>query len=622
MKNLRSLAAVLVPLALLARASAGCGSATPSQGSPDGGGGGGPDFQDGGGSFGDAGPGGHPTPVGPITIDDCPGTLPAATVTALQAGGPIDPAMKWLYPYDGTVFPGGLAGPVLQWAPEAGGTDGIYVHLHSQLFDYKGCFGPANPARLPISLSVWTKAWLQSKGGSDPLAVELTTIGGGKVSGPIKETWTFALGSLKGSIYYNTYTSPQVANNGAVMRIQPGAATPTALLSIPGVSPVGPCISCHSLSSDGSTMVAQRHQYPPGLVQSESYDLKSTPTPNPAAPLATTKTDDWGFSALYPDGSRLITNGAPGQTGGIFPAGPGSNPGMEGPLASTMYDPKTGKTIAFSGLSVKYAKMPAFSPDGTKLVFNDHDTGGGHSLTVQDFDAATNTFSNARTIFKDATSYPGWPFFTPDSKSVIFVVGDSPNYASVYDPTSPKVTVGDLRVVDLATGTATPLDGANGLHAGASYLPYPGRDEHVDFYPTVSPVAAGGYYWVFFTSRRNYGNTLVGPVEDTRSKKIWVSAVSIDAPAGQDPSHPAFYLPGQEDGSGNIRAFATLDPCKAAGSDCTSGIDCCGGACVSGKCGAPSGCAKTDEKCTKTSDCCTDQGALQCINGFCAILVR
>jgi WD40-like Beta Propeller Repeat len=622
MKVLRSVRvlAFLVPLALVLRTAAGCGSAKPSQaGGEDSGS---PQFQDGAASFGDAGPGGHPVPQGPIAIDDCPGALPAATVTALQAGGPVDPAMRWLYPYDGTVFPGGLAGPVLQWAPEAGGTDGIYVHMHSQLFDYQGCFGPANPARVPVSLSVWSKAWLQSKGSADPLSVELTTIAAGKVSGPIKETWTFALGSLKGSIYYNTYTSPQVANNGAVMRIQPGASSPTALLSIPGTSPVGPCISCHSLSSDGSTMVAQRHQYPPGLVQSESYDLKSTPTPNPASPLATMKTDDWGFSALYPDGSRLITDGAPGQTGGIFPAGPGSNPGMEGPLPSTMYDPKTGKTIPFSGLSVKFAKMPAFSPDGTKLVFNDHDTGGGHSLAVQDFDPKTNAFSNARTIFKDATLYPGWPFFTPDSTSVVFVLGDSPNYASVYDPTSPQVTKGDLRIVDLGTGTATLLDAANGFHGATSYLPYPGRDEHIDFYPTVSPVAAGGYYWVFFTSRRNYGNTLVGAATDTRSKKIWVSAVAIDAPAGQDPSHPAFYLPGQEDGSGNIRAFATLDPCKAAGSDCASGIDCCGGACVGGKCGAPEGCAKTDEKCTKTADCCTTEGALQCINGFCAQVIR
>ena len=94
--------------------------------------------RDGAGSFGDGGgadASGHPTPTGPASIDDCPGALAAATASALQAGGPVDAAMKWLYPYDATIFPGGLAGPILQWAPQSAGTDGVYLHLHSQLFD-------------------------------------------------------------------------------------------------------------------------------------------------------------------------------------------------------------------------------------------------------------------------------------------------------------------------------------------------------------------------------------------------------------------------------------------------------------------------------------------------------
>src|SRR5579871_313312 len=65
------------------------------------GGDGAPSFGDDGGSgnpgFGD---GGHPTPTNPVTIDDCPGPVSAATAMSLQAGGPVDPAMKWLYPYD------------------------------------------------------------------------------------------------------------------------------------------------------------------------------------------------------------------------------------------------------------------------------------------------------------------------------------------------------------------------------------------------------------------------------------------------------------------------------------------------------------------------------------------
>jgi hypothetical protein len=581
---------------------------------------------DGGGSFGDTGgagfgDAGHSTPTTPVSMNDCPGPVSAAMATALQAGGALDPAMAWLYPYDETVFPGGLAAPVLQWTPQSGGADGVYVHLHSSLFDYQGCFGSTTPMQLPIPDAAWTTAWAQSTGANDPLKVELTTIVGATVSGPLSESWTFALGSLKGVVYYNTYTSPQVNNNGAVMVIQPGASKPTPFLVIPGQSPTGPCISCHSVSANGAMIVAQRHQYPGGLIQSESYDLLTTPVPDPASPLATTKTDDWGFSAVFPDGSRLLTDGQSGATLPLFPAGPGDNPGMEGPKASQMYDTSTGATIPFTGLPGQHVMMPSFSPDGTKVVFNDFDNGGGHTLVVMNFDASTNTFSSATQVFKDTNAYPGWPFFTPDSKSVVFFVGSSSNFASSIDPPANDVAAGDLYLVDLASGVAHALDAANGLLSnGATYLPYATRDEHLSFYPTVSPVAAGGYFWVFFTSRRNYGNVLVDPNDNPPSKKIWVSAVTIGGTPGLDASHPAFYLPGQELASGNIRAFATLSPCKSDGQSCTSGIDCCGGACSAGSCGEPQGCSTEDEKCTTTADCCG--AGLQCINGFCAQVVQ
>ncbi len=145
----------------------GSGASSGGAGS-DGGGSGGPGFGDDGGSSGGIGDGGHPTPTQPITIDDCPGPVPAATATALEAGGPVDPAMKWLYPYDATVFPGGIAGPVLQWTPQSGGADGVYLHLKSNLFEYKGCFGATNPMQLPVPDKAWTTAWQQSTGASNP----------------------------------------------------------------------------------------------------------------------------------------------------------------------------------------------------------------------------------------------------------------------------------------------------------------------------------------------------------------------------------------------------------------------------------------------------------------------
>jgi hypothetical protein len=290
-----------------------------------------------------------------------------------------------------------------------------------------------------------------------------------------------------------------------------------------------------------------------------------------------------------------------------------------------MYDPRTGAMISFSGLVATHAMMPMFSPDGKKVVFNDYDHGTGHSLVVMDFDPAANVFSNAKTVYQDPSLYPGWPFFTPDSRYVVFVLGDGNNFASTHNPPAQTIAASDLYVVSAAGGTASALDAANGYAGGQSYLPYPGRDEHLNFYTTVSPVASGGYFWVYFTSRRSYGNMLassnatitVADATDTKSMKIWVTPLQI-LETGQIESHPAFFLPGQELVSGNIRAFAALEPCKADGQSCSTGIDCCGGACTSSQCGKPKGCSNLDEKCKAKSDCC-DQSSQDCIGGYCAL---
>lgn len=582
------------------------------------------------------------THVGPINDTNCPGALSAATVKSVQAGGANSAALKWLYPYDATVFPGGLSAPVLQWN-QSGAPDGVYLHLHSQDYDFKGCYKGSNPGQLPVDATEWGTAFAQSHGVNDPLTVELSTITGGVVSGPIKETWSFAVGSLKGTLYYNTYTSAIAGNNGAVMMLKPGDAKPTALLAIAGAVPFGPCISCHSLSADGSMLVAQKHAYPGGLASPGSMSFKLTSgLPNATNPtgLATTMADDWGFSAVYPDGSRLLTAGESADSTSVtavFPVADVNNPGMIGPKANVMYSTTTGATIAFTGLSSKYAMMPMFSPDGKKIVFNDVDNDGGHALVVQDFDPAANKFSNPVVIYKDAKNYPGWPFFTPDSKNVVFAMGPGSNFASIppasfssigpVQASATDVSSSDLYIVRLATpGTAQSLDQINGFKNGASYMPFPGRDEHLNFYPTGSPVSAGGYFWVFFTSRRQYGNVMVDttngnavpdPVFHSETKKIWAAAVSIDGTG--DPSHPPFMFPGQELTSGNLRAFSVLSPCKGDGTGCESGVDCCGGSCTSGKCGVPAGptCTADGNKCTPALPCCDNE---QCIGGYCGLI--
>lgn len=382
-------------------------------------------------------------------------------------------------------------------------------------------------------------------------------------------------------------------------------------------------------------MAANMHSYVPGLAvyESRSYNVSAqSPT------LIRGNIPEAGFAGVFPDGSRAMTNGPPSASESIFfPVGQGNVPALLGPAESHLIDLATGSPITAMGWDVTHAQMPMFSPDGRHLVYNDYDQGGGHSLWVADFDAATNTFSNKREIFSDSSSYPGWPFFTPDSKAVVFALGTRPDFVSqIPNPVTivPPDQVGrsHLEIVYVnAPGQSTRLDAASGYMPGGNQTyvrlptvpaPVAGNEplaNEVDFFPTVSPVAAGGYFWVFFTSRRTYGNLWPHWVEDAPSKKIWVAAVDIQGSAGTDPSHPAFYLPGQELESGNLRAFAALEPCKENGGTCTSGTQCCEGFCVNGVCGPPQMCAQTDDACETDADCC--DASLSCIAGFCSLSI-
>ena len=114
-------------------------------------------------------------------------------------------------------------------------------------------------------------------------------------------------------------------------------------------------------------------------------------------------------------------------------------------------------------------------------------------------------------------------------------------------------------------------------------------------------------------------------------RQLWGAAIDISADGTytKDPSHPAFYVTGQELGTGNHRAFAALDPCRKDGDTCSSGIDCCGGFCYlndneidpKGTCGPKMMmCSRQDERCSIASDCCGSDVPLTCIAGFCAVV--
>ena len=574
-----------------------------------------------------------------LHISDNPGNVGAPTQQQLTGGGTADPAFKWLYPYDGTVFPRGLAPPVLQFAGTA--PDATLVHVSFGSLDYQGFYGPSAPGSVTLSPQLW-QTITESASSTDAVKVQITKISAGQVTGPATETWTIAQGSLKGTVYYNSYSSALVgggAQNGAVLSIKPGG---TAQLLIGGTAP-GTCTVCHAVSADGSTLIAAHPTPSAGnnYQSSSAYDLK-----NGAKEVFHQDTSaDYAFGGLYPDGTAFMSLATfPSSNDPDYPQAP-NVPGTQGVGAhpAQLIDTQTGAVLPAPGWDgvVASSVTPAFSPDGKKIAFTHYDKDQGHTLAVMDFVRATNTFSGLVDVATDPSSFLCWPAFTPDATWVIYQTDNRADYGtwnSASNAAGRFDAKGDLYVAHLPSKTTARLDVLDGYLNGQLYLPYGAAEATVNYEPTVLPVAVGGYYWVVFTSRRDYGNTIVSSdQEDQPRKKLWVAAISIDNPehpsaSAHDLSHPPFYLPGQEQPAGNSRGFWALDPCEANGTSCLTGDQCCSGYCrqTSGPDGGPvfacvappTGCAQQYEKCSQDADCCPCGSGEQtkCINKFCACL--
>jgi hypothetical protein len=545
--------------------------------------------------------------------------------------------MRVLYPYDGTVFPRGLTAPMMMW--QGAGSDGVYLHIKATNFEYHGCLRANAAGQLQLPQDVWDTAGQQTGGSSDAYSVELTTLNGQTASGPVKLRWVIAKATLKGSIYYNSYNSQLsggLGNNGSILRLRPGR--PAELFARQGT-----CTGCHSVSANGERMVATEIGIAlggdpidaigsllggmggaagaiGGLIGGggSSYTLAPDTPPNPTPARTAQGTSFAGFT---PDGKLYLSSAATAEAGPQLQGGVGLALGD-----AVLYETDTGTVVNGTGIP-STAMMPTFSADGKLLAFSDG-AQGGRAIVVMDFDVQNRKATNPRTLVTDK-NFLGWPFVLPDNRAVVFSITNGRDYSGggvAINPITQRGPLSDVALVDVTTKKVMLLAKAMGFaneadaNSGKTYLPFGDEELHQHYYPTVSPVSAGGYFWLFFDSVRHYGNLGL-------HRQLWGAAIAIasvnELSVGQyesDPSFPAFYLAGQELPVANHRAFTALDPCRKDGASCETGIDCCNGFCTNGKCGREvMRCSETNETCKVKSDCC--KASDQCIGGFCGAVL-
>lgn len=631
------------------------------------------------------------------TTNPPPAGVTFASFPAEAVGDATDANLSILYPYSGTMFPLGLVAPLLQWKNNGVAADkGVVVTLQypatgTPIFSVSQLMSESMTApvplraaqpRYPIPQSLWF-AFEQTihrnraiHGDTGRISIR-RRVGATTYKAKTIDV-RMATGQLKGRVYYNSYGTALVDNftgakqstNGAfpggsfgaaTLVIPPGGTSPTVAAGFNGA---GGCYVCHSASADGATLLTAAE---------DAYKVKRYTFPGTAPNGGTSYGNAvMVFGAINPTSTRMFSSA------GAF----------SGDSTSRLFDINQNVVSGNNAPSTLKAGFPSFAHDGSGVAFTFRGgsasplanlTADGNTLSMMAFDG-NKTFSSFRNLVTPSGGPAVWPSFLPAGQNgIVYQVETrtTPNGGFGFtrhdcECSTYSGATGELWWVSTgASPQATRLNQLNGYNAAgtASALPaeptkghavYGGTngpagagfyEQRYNYEPTVLPQVIGGFSWVIFTSRRQYGNVAtINPYAsdprfddisiDPTPKKLWISAVSSTPTPGTDPSYPAFYLPGQELIAGNSRAVFALEACHPAVASnptnanlCDSDLDCCGAPataacvldpqplanppvkhCIST---AAATCRDVGQSCTQTSQCCNAVNGGVCANGVC-----
>jgi hypothetical protein len=474
-----------------------------------------------------------------------------------------------VYPPDGVVIPLNLAPLLFQWRNTL---PGAWFHLRLE-----GSLGSldlytSNPNRVSPGSDAWRRLLQAHAGQSLTVTLESVASMGAERHVAVQRTMVLADADLTATVYY------WALNVGRIVRIEANSLTPNVL---PMNSAGGQeCFACHALSNTGRRLAFTFYggNQPGGVVD------PANPEVNLIGPDTMKK---WNFAAISPDDGLLLTNYSRQLTVRDGVSGEQKS-GVSNPIASEVAHPAwspTGGSIAYAS-SIADANGAAAS---SEIDFDRSD------LTVREMNALTGVPGAVQRLIPgngDALYYPN---FSPQS---LFVVYNRGTHSRSGRDDIGQVYPATLELVDLATDDApVTLERAN-----------PDADSYL---ATFSPFVEGGYLWVAFFSRRDYGVVLEGH----RRRQIWVAAIDQNPQPGVDPSHPAFWLPGQDVTTENMSSFFAPVPCVDVGELCETDQGCCDGSLcrpnVSGQfvCTPPDeACGLPGDACTLDEDCCAGAG--------------
>ena len=446
-------------------------------------------------------------------------SAPAATSGSTTAA--------WLYPYADTYFPLGLPAPVTMYSYTLGAGDSaslasaVKVSVRYPVnttpttadFNYSIAVEESNAVVCAATSSAcnfldpqvvlpqlaWDYLEQSARGSSFDLRIQRLRArsSGSDVLEPETARRLYLVnGQLKGTVYYNSYSSPQGGGEGAILKIAPGATAPTL-----AVQPSGTCTVCHTINADASRMIVNGGNDAGGYNYdiSKRFDL-TTGSPSPTALSTYPSSNRFTYGAPWKDGSLYLTHGGP------------ADPNFHSPTVPSMWYRPTAPDTAIQPTgwpNNAQAVTPRFSTDGTKVAFTYAggnalprspsgtlaSVAGGTRLVAMDFSCSSPpctgsssgwVVSNARDLTPSVTERVGRPTFTPDNSAVIWqrMYRSSNDGLNNWIPSHLGSVAGALselwasNVPSNSSTAATPtrLLALNGLTSGgATYLPQQAR---------------------------------------------------------------------------------------------------------------------------------------------------
>ena len=424
--------------------------------------------------------------------------------------------LSFLYPESGTVIPANLFGFSFQWAERGRGPYLITARSGGRVVRWL-----TSQAQLTPEGTTWEL--IKRGAAGEPIEWTLSTLSAERrCVSPITELEVDP-SELSGAVYYWS------TGDMGIMRLAAGEREPEPLLT-PAVSPELNCPACHALSRDGQRIAFTRTTFPP------FGDLTVSNIATPRALLYDPMGVEGYFPSFSPNASYLVA----GSSGRVIMRD--SNSGAE--LNQLTLPPNT------------VGGIPDWSWQGDRITAVVGPSGLLNFLP--------NEGINSGSIYEwvRVNGERGEPGLDPsdwgEPQLLVPQEGELSNDRPAYDPTGrliafnkegsdPSAGEGmgnravSLWVIPVGVEGAAPVELSRANKA----------ELQGNSWPKWAPSDQRGRLWLAFSSFRDYGHVLPDNPNTTRRPQIWVTAIDPNAPQGQDPSAPAFWLPFQDVNSGN-----------------------------------------------------------------------